>query len=228
MERSALSGTDGTFRVTGLPDPPYSVEADHPDYAATTLTPVSPAQQTELTVELKAGARVIGLVLDRQRNDGISRARVRLRSARETRSAQTDAQGRFEFRNVSNGKYDVIAESDGHISGRAALTLTSAEPRELDPIVLGPGGSLSGDVVDRLGVPVFDAEVVLGLPAQWKGSARTDYEGHFRLTGIEPGDHVVSARHPQVGQSAQATPVRVYALQESPGVVLRLPGQLAQ
>jgi hypothetical protein len=74
---------------------------------------------------------------------------------------------------------------------------------------------------------VFDAEVALGAPAQWKRSVRTDHRGHFRLTGIEPGDHWVSARHGQGGQSPQPAPIRVYALQESPGIVLRLPGQIA-
>jgi protocatechuate 3,4-dioxygenase beta subunit len=225
--RAAHSAADGTFRVAGLPDPPYAVEVEHADYAATRLRPVSPESGAELRVELHAGARVHGLVLDRLKNEGIAGAQVRLRGAGDPRSTRTDKQGEFEFSNVSTGKYEIIVDSDRHISGRATLALADSGSRELDPIVLGPGGSLSGDVVDRLGAPVFDAEVALGAPAQWKRSVRTDHRGHFRLTGIEPGEHWVSARHGQAGQSLQPAPIRVYALQESPGIVLRLPGQLA-
>jgi hypothetical protein len=229
VNRNALSGADGTFRVTGLPEPPYAVEVNHPDYATARLTPVSPAAENELTVELRAGARVFGLVLDRIANEGIAGARVRLRAGKASRSARTDDQGRFEFRNVSSGKYDVIADSARHIAGQTSLTVEGPDARELDPLVLVAGGSVSGSVVDRRGVPVFDAEIALGDPAQWKRTtARTDHSGHFRLTGVAPGDHWVSARHPQAGPSAQAVPVRVYALQESPGLVLRLPGQLTQ
>ena len=35
--------------------------------------------------------------------------------------------------------------------------------------VLGPAGSVSGDVVDRLGAPVFDAEVAVGDTPAWRG-----------------------------------------------------------
>jgi hypothetical protein len=227
-DRTALSGEDGTFQVTGLPEPPYTVDVEHPDYAASRQSPVSPTAEGELTITLRAGARVYGLVLDRLKNQGIASAQVRLRGAREPRIARCDAQGRFEFRNVPDGKYEVIADSEGHIAARASFELAGAEARELDPLVLGPGGHVSGDVVDRLGAPVFDAEVALGAPPAWGRAVRTDHRGRFRLAGVEPGDHWVSARHAQAGQSAQPAPVRVYALQESPGLVLRLPGQLDQ
>lgn len=223
VSRNGVSGADGTFRVSGLPSPPYSVAVEHPDYAAARLSRVAPDLRQELKVELRAGARVHGLALDRMRNQGIASARVRLRGGKQPRSARTDTQGRFEFRNVLPGKYEILIDANGYVSARSRVVLQGADARELDPIVLGPAGRVSGDVVDRLGAPVFDAEVAVGSPAQWGRAVRTDHRGHFELAGLEPGEHWISARHAQAGASPQPTVVRVYPLQESPGLVLRLP-----
>ena len=72
----------------------------------------------------------------------------------------------------------------------------------------------------------FDAEVALGDTPAWRGSSRTDHRGHFTMAGVEPGERRLWARHRDAGETPVAAPVRVYPLQESPGVVLRLPGQL--
>jgi hypothetical protein len=225
ISRSVVSGRDGTFQLGALPDPPYSVIVEHPNYASTRLASVSPVLGAELKLELRPGARVYGLVLDRLRNEGIAGARVQLRGEGSAQTARTDEQGKFEFRNVIIGNYEIIADGDSYISARAKVPVPIAEAREVDPLVLGPGGKISGDVVDRLGAPVFDAEVAIGDPPAWRRSTRTDHKGHFSLAGVEPGDHRLSARHAAAGQTPVAVPVRVYPLQESPGVVLRLPGQ---
>jgi hypothetical protein len=178
-------------------------------------------------VTLRAGVRLSGLVIDRMTNDGIAGARVRLRAAgaRESLSARTDDHGRFEFRNILPGNYDVFADDDRHVSARARTVVTDLEQRELDPLVLQPAGLVSGDVVDRLGAPVFNAEVTTGSPPAWERAARTSHDGHFRIAGVVPGDQQVSARHAEAGASAIPVPVRVYPNQESPGLVLRLSGQ---
>jgi hypothetical protein len=223
--RSAVSAPDGTFLITGLPAPPYAIEAEHPNYATVQLGPVSPDPQGELTLALHAGARVHGITLDRMKNDGLPGARVRLRRGKALRTTRADARGRFEFHNVSEGNYDVLIDADGYVPARTTVSVGSGGEREIDPIALGPSGGVSGDVVDRLGAPVFDAEVAIGVPADWTRGVRTNHRGQFRLTGVEPGEHWVSARHAQAGSSPQPVVVRVYPLQESPGLVLRLPGQ---
>jgi hypothetical protein len=150
--------------------------------------------------------------------------RLKPNGGRETLTARSDDHGAFEFRNILAGNYEVFADHDQHVSVRSKVLVSEVERRELDPIVLQPAGSVSGAVVDRLGAPVFNAEVATGSPAAWERGARTDHEGHFRITGVVPGDQIVSARHPQAGAS-MPVPVRVYPRQESPGMVVRLPGQ---
>jgi protocatechuate 3,4-dioxygenase beta subunit len=226
--RTASSASDGTFQLGSLPPPPYRVQVEHPDYATAQLRAAAPAAGEELTIALSAGARVTGLVLDQMSNDGIAGAAVRLRAAgaKEVLSARTDARGQFEFRNVSLGSYEVFADAPLHTSARGRATVSQPGSSEVDPLVLQPAGAVSGDVVDRIGVPVFNAEVALGQPPAWSKSVRTDHRGHFTLNGVAPGDQRISARHAQAGASAAPVPVRVYPRQESPGLVLRLAGRL--
>ena len=227
VSRSTTSAPDGTFHATGLPAPPYRVRVEHADYAPVATRAVSLDAQKEITVTLRAGVRVTGLVLDRMTNEGVASARVRLRTAggREALTARTDDHGKFEFRNILPGNYEVLADHDQHVSARAKALVTEVGSRELDPLVLQPAGTVSGDVVDRLGAPVFNAEVATGNPPAWERGVRTGHDGHFRISGVIPGDQQVSARHAQAGASATPVPVRVYPSQESPGLVLRLPEQ---
>jgi protocatechuate 3,4-dioxygenase beta subunit len=225
--RSASSGADGRVRIQGLPPPPYRIEIEHPAYASARLASVSPEPDQEVSIELHPGVRVVGIVVDAMTNEAVPGAQVRLRGGAPSdgRTAPTNARGRFEFTNVTSGKYDVFVDHQGHLPARSSVLLSDADARELDPIVLRVAGMVSGTVVDRLGAPVLDAEVASGDPPGWSRAARTDRHGSFRITGVEPGDRQLSARHPRAGASAEPVPVRVYARQESPGVVLRLPGE---
>jgi protocatechuate 3,4-dioxygenase beta subunit len=224
--RSTASAPDGTFVLVGLPAPPYRVRVEHPSYAPTRIDTVSPGPQEPISIELRAGARVFGLVVDGLTNDGIGSARVRLRvGPPEAMSTRTNSRGRFEFVNLTIGKYEILVDHEGYISGRLKMVLGEPAARELDPIVLQPAGIVSGEVVDRLGAPLLDAEVALGTPPAWDHAVRTDRVGHFRFTGAEPGERWLSARHPEAGTSPVPVPVRVYPRQESPGLVLRLTGE---
>jgi hypothetical protein len=224
--RNATSSADGTFVVTGLPPPPYRVQADHPDYASTRLAAVAQKAGQSLTIALKPGARLSGSVRDAIAGTGLSDARVTLqgRASHDTATTRTAPLGEFEFRNLTVDEYEVIVAHDRHVTQRSSASVSAATPVKLPPFKLVPAGVVSGSVVDRLGAPVWNAEVAVGAPAAWAQAVRTDHAGHFRLGDIEPGDTSIAARHAHAGESERPVPVRVYALQESPGVVLRLPG----
>jgi len=77
----------------------------------------------------------------------------------------------------------------------ASLTLigflTSATLLSVSPLAAQQQGVITGTVTDASGVPVLGAEVaVVGLA----GRGFTDERGAFRIGGIPPGTHVVSAR----------------------------------
>ncbi|HEX7478022.1 MAG TPA: carboxypeptidase-like regulatory domain-containing protein [Polyangiales bacterium] len=225
---TVLSGADGGFEVTGLPEPPYGVSADQPQYAPSKPTHVSSTDQP-VVIELQAGAELHGAVLDGDQNEALPRARIKLSAPwlKVPLTTRSDAEGLFEFQHVSDGNYTVDVDATGFLAQtRSVPVRTSGEggaEHAPEAFVLVPAASASGDVVDRRGVPVWNAEVAAGEPAQWAKATRTDHQGHFVLGDLAPGNSVVRARHAQGGEAQLAAPVRVYARQETPGLVLRLP-----
>ena len=226
---SAASGSDGTFRVDGLPAPPYRLAVQRAGFAPAALS-VTPRPGEEVRVMLVTSAVLAGQVLDRLRSEPIAGAVIRL-TGKEAgvgpRSATTDASGNFEFRDISAGEYFGTIHHDGHISGQLSARLSEGRRTELEAIALEPAGAISGDVVDRLGTPVPGAVVTVGDPPSWSHAIQSDARGHFRLGSVEPGTQELSARHANAGESTRQVVVRVYAQQESPGVVIRLPEPLA-
>lgn len=147
----------------------------------------------------------------------IRRAQVRIASpeARESRVATTDAQGRFEIRELPAGRYLMTASKGGFVSlqygqrrpSESGTPIELGDGQTLDKLVIGlPRGSvLGGRVTDEFGEPVANASVTAWrygyaggvrrmLPAPG-GNARdtTDDQGQFRLFGLPPGEYYVSA-----------------------------------
>ncbi|HMI94549.1 MAG TPA: carboxypeptidase-like regulatory domain-containing protein, partial [Polyangiales bacterium] len=222
---SAASGSDGTFRVDGLPAPPDRVAVERAGFAPIALAAVNPRPGEEVRVALVTSASLAGQVLDRLRSEPIAGALVRLApraGGSAARTATTDAQGWFEFLDVSAGDYSGSVHHDGHITAPLSARLQEGRRSELEAIALEPAGAISGDVVDRLGAPVAGALVAVGDPPSWTHGIQSDERGHFRLASVEPGQQALSARHPNAGESTRQVTVRVYPQQESPGIVLRL------
>jgi protocatechuate 3,4-dioxygenase beta subunit len=216
---SVVSSRDGTFEISGLPDPPYNVRAEHASYAPSPAVHVTdPAQSVQLTLD--AGQPVTGTVLDRSSGEPIAGARLSLRRAGQSDRVDTDRQGRFEFRRVARGTYQLLADAPGHLSQSRAVEVEGE--RRLAPEVefeLDPAGSLSGEVVDRIGAPVWNAEVAVGAPPDWAHAVRTDHEGHFMLRELPAGDTLVSARKGVA--SGERAGARVHEGVDTPGVIVR-------
>lgn len=122
---------------------------------------------------------------------------------------KTDENGRYHFSKVPAAKTHVLTVDHPEFV-RATLNDVSAraeEERELDPITLEPGGSVTGRVVDVDGRGVSTAQVtyqpvrsqmtIIGLSDSAVSipprSTETDDAGFFELRGIEPGTHRMSA-----------------------------------
>ncbi len=222
------SASDGRFSVAGLPKPPYSISADHPDYAPLQLGPVSSVER-ELAIELQAGVPVRGRAMDEWRGGPVQGAQITLLDRRGGRrlETRTNARGEFGFRNVTSGDYTALVSKPGYLAERVPVVVRPDRRRmdavELQPVYLSAGGSVTGEVVDRSGNLVSGAEVAMGDPPEWEKAVRTDRQGAFRHTGVPPGNTAISARHPTAGISEMKRMVRVFALQETPGILVRLP-----
>lgn len=158
-----------------------------------------------------------GVVIAADTGAPIRRAQVRASASgiRESRLATTDAQGRFEFRDLAAGRYTLSAGKSGFVSlqygqrrpSESGTPLEVADGQRLDKLVIAlPRGSvISGRIFDEFGEPVANA-VVNAMRYGFSAGARrfmpaggqnsrdtTDDQGQFRLFGLPPGEYIISA-----------------------------------
>lgn len=147
----------------------------------------------------------------------IRRAQVRISSpeSREGRLAATDAQGRFEIRELPAGRYTMTASKGGFVTlqygqrrpSESGTPIELSDGQTLDKLLIAlPRGSvLGGRITDEFGEPVANATVIAMRYSYAAGGRRltaapgsnsrdtTDDQGHFRLFGLPPGEYFVSA-----------------------------------
>jgi hypothetical protein len=118
--------------------------------------------------------------------------------------------GRFVFEGLPSGRYQLSVERSGYLRlnygetsfGDPGLPVVLAEGDALDlKLTLRRAGSLSGTIRFLDGLPAADVPVFVNterLP-----NATTDERGYYRISGLPPGDYVVSAL-PPFGAAARA------------------------
>lgn len=176
-----------------------------------------PARAQVLRADAPRGtAAMRGQIVAADNGAPIRRAQVRVTSAeaREARIATTDAQGRFEIKELPTGRYTLTASKAGFVAlqygqrrpSESGTPIELGDGQAIEKIVIGlPRGSvLGGRITDEFGEPVANASVVAWRYAYSAGSRRlmpggqnardtTDDQGHYRLFGLPPGDYYVSA-----------------------------------
>jgi hypothetical protein len=164
----------------------------------------------------RGSAVLRGQIVAADNGSPIRRAQVRVASpdARESRIATTDAQGRFEIKELPAGRYTISASKGGFVSlqygqrrpSESGTPLELGDGQMIEKITIGlPRGSvLGGRITDEFGEPVANASVVAWRfayaagtrrmqPAGQNGRDTTDDQGQFRLFGLPPGEYYVSA-----------------------------------
>lgn len=164
--------------------------------------------------EFKTGTgRILGRVVAADSGTPIRRAQVRI-SGQDigSKAALTDAEGRYEFRDLPGGRFTVSVMKSGYVNVQygqsrpfeAGRPIELADKQVLDKVDISmPRGSvISGRIVDEFGEPVADA-MVTAMRQSWAGGRRrlvpagrfgqTNDLGQFRMYGLPPGDYYVSA-----------------------------------
>ena len=180
-------------------------------------TPARPLRPGETPP--KGTAVIRGQVLAAGSGAPVRRAQVRAMSA-EARGGgvtSTDAEGRYEIRDLPAGRYTITATKGGFVQASfgqrrpsepgTPLDLSDGQRAEKVNFVLSRGGVIAGRIVDDGGEPIAATQVsavryqfMAGsrrlVPAGGEGSTdRTDDQGNFRLFGLPPGDYYISANN---------------------------------
>ena len=158
-------------------------------------------------------ARLRGRVLAAETGGPVRRAQVRIMGPDiGSKTAMTDAEGRFEFRDLPGGRFNLSATKSGFVtvqygqtrpfeSGKA-IDLTEGQVMDKADIAMPRGSVISGRLVDEFGDPIAEA-IVNAMRSVWAGGRRTlqptgrtattNDLGQFRIYGLSPGDYYVSA-----------------------------------
>ena len=189
--------------------------------------------------EAPTGTSVIrGRVVAADTGAPIRRVQVRAMSGelRTSRLASTDAQGRFELRDLPAGRWDLSTSKAGFVtlrfgqrrpfeSGRP-IEVGEGETMAKADLALPRGGVVTGRVTDEFGDPVANARVMVMRYQSFQGTRRlvptgfgdeTDDTGAYRLYGLAPGDYYVSATLRAQGFADDSSDTTGYAPTYYPG-----------
>ena len=140
--------------------------------------------------------------------------------------ATTDEAGRFRFADVKAGEYTSTAEKSGFLESsygdtkpeeEGSLLKVVGESRMRDlTLLLFPGATIRGQVLDTKGDPAPETEVVLwgrsrrssGQTKNFQaGESKTDQSGGYFFGSLSPGTYYVAADPGNWGNSVRQIPV---------------------
>jgi hypothetical protein len=205
-----------TFAVAAIalasaqqPQPGAPVQAPTPGQPTRT-----PPRATRPGEDPNKGTAILrGYVTAADTSSPLRRALVRATSmdGRGSGMTTTDAQGRFEIKDLLGGRYNLMVSKAGYVSmsygqrrpEQQGTLLEVLDGQMVDKIAfsLPRGGVITGTVLDEFGEPVAGAQVSAlrfryvngGRRLTASGGGSTDDRGAFRLYGLAPGEYYVSA-----------------------------------
>ncbi len=128
-------------------------------------------------------------------------ARLRMLRPRTPKSenpkATSSGDGTFAFGSLGAGRFDLAVEAAGFAPTKIPqIEIVSGEAVDLGEILLDPGVSVEGRVVDGRGAPVAGAEILLDARAVFSGwevpdpVAVSSEDGRFEVPDRRPGERI--------------------------------------
>lgn len=189
--RQASCAADGTFLLAGLVPGELLLCArlgDESEGPLAVLVPLG-ADPDTLEVRLQANGRPQGRVVDGE-GQPIAAAQLSLSSAGVRLLTLSDKEGNFGFESAPSGDYQIVVRKSDHVTLKDQVRFLPGGPRLW--VELLAGASVTGQVLAPDGSPLAGA--IVDAQAPDSRPARTDAEGHFRLTQLPPGGVRIRAR----------------------------------
>ncbi|HUQ05854.1 MAG TPA: sigma-70 family RNA polymerase sigma factor [Kofleriaceae bacterium] len=223
--RGAVTGSDGTFRITNVAPGPHFLDAIADNLATARETPIIvEAGQTSEPVELVLETRSVvrGTVVE----DGkpVAGATITARvgdTRRPSADAVSQSDGTFVLDRVPRGTVRFFARP---YDVEKPTTFTVSKP-EHDGVVLSvkPLGAIVGTVL-RNGKPATGALIELqGMSSQELGPIVSDGDGRFAARGLRPGKWVAFASSDRQGAFGRAKEDIELAAGETKEVTIDMP-----
>ncbi|MCP3163827.1 carboxypeptidase regulatory-like domain-containing protein [Myxococcus qinghaiensis] len=137
-------------------------------------------------------------------------------------AGSSDALGRFEFRDLAEGTYELVAQAPS-FQPETRVVLLAGEPHPELELELAPHGFLEGGVVDAKGVRVVGATVRVSEGA---GGDVTDANGVFSLELPAGVYRLTAALGSQMGVADEPQVVEVGGTTRCPIIQLGRPGRM--
>ena len=163
----------------------------------------------------KTGTAILrGHVVAADSGQPLRKAQVRIFAPelRENRMATTDAQGRYEFKDLPGGRYTISASKGSYVGlsygqtrpfeGGKPLEIGNAQTVEKVDFSLPKGSVITGRILDEFGEVMADVQVSVQRYQYMQGRRRlmnvgrtgtTNDIGEFRIFGLSPGQYYLSA-----------------------------------
>jgi hypothetical protein len=219
--RLAITGSDGSYTIRGLPDGKYRVQTQYTEdyireyyqetYSYSEATPVSvtvPDDTPNINFTLEVGGTISGHVYEAGGSTPVAGAEVSadLISGDFGTGTRTDSNGSYTIAGLPSGEYRVRAEAAGYIreyyqetysySQATAVSVNVPDNTPNIDFTLEVGGTISGYVYRADGsTPIESATVYANLiDGDYGMSARTGTDGSYTVTGLPSGNYRVNVR----------------------------------
>ena len=201
---TTLSGSDGSFRLTGLEAGRYFLvarAAGHPESGPAEPIDVDGRGVAGVEIVLESGASLRGAVTGLPPAD-LAQVTITTTRLAQWQTATPDSEGNFIIENLAPGTWQVVARRGDSFTARTVkrtVTIAAAGTDEFVELPFERGLRLTGQVLTA-GVPLVGGWVsAMHLRNEDERHAEVDQQGRFELDGLEAGSYRLGVSSPSGG-----------------------------